>query len=49
MIEFSQEQVLTDAKEVLALLFLLLFFACVASGHVLQKGLKEGKRYQLII
>jgi cation-transporting ATPase 13A1 len=51
MIEFSQEQVLTDAKEVLALLSLLLFFALIASGHVLQKGLKEGKRsqYELIL
>jgi len=51
MIEFSQEQVLTDAKEVLALLALLLFFALIASGHVLHKGLKEGKRsqYELIL
>mmetsp|Transcript_2539 Transcript_2539/g.4057 ORF Transcript_2539/g.4057 Transcript_2539/m.4057 type:complete len:1460 (+) Transcript_2539:76-4455(+) len=51
MIEFSQEQVLTDAKEVLSLLALLLFFALIASGHVLHKGLKEGKRsqYELIL
>ena len=51
MIEFSQEQVLTDAKEVLALLTLLLIFALIASGHVLHKGLKEGKRsqYELIL
>mmetsp|Transcript_8122 Transcript_8122/g.27262 ORF Transcript_8122/g.27262 Transcript_8122/m.27262 type:complete len:1434 (-) Transcript_8122:544-4845(-) len=51
MIEYSQEQVLTDAKEVLALLALLLVFALIASGHVLHKGLKEGKRsqYELIL
>jgi cation-transporting ATPase 13A1 len=43
--------VLTDAKEVLALLTLLLVFALIASGHVLHKGLQEGKRsqYELIL
>jgi len=51
MIEYSQEAVLSDAKEVLALLFLLLIFAIIASWHVLDKGLREGKRsqYELVL
>jgi cation-transporting ATPase 13A1 len=44
-------QVLTDVKEVLALLTLLLCFALMSSGYVLHKGLKEGKRsqYELVL
>ena len=51
MIEYSQEQVLSDSKEVLALLTLLLIFALCSSGYVLHKGLKEGKRsqYELVL
>ena len=51
MIEYSSEQVMSDAKETLALLFLLLVFALMASGYVLHKGLQEGKKsqYELVL
>ena len=40
-----------DVKETLALLFLLLCFALLASGYVLKTGLTEGKRsqYELVL
>ena len=42
---------MSDAKETLCLLFLLLVFACAASAYVLKKGLEEGKRsqYELVL
>ena len=42
---------MSDVKETLALLFLLLVFALVASGYVLRVGLQEGKRsqYELVL
>mmetsp|Transcript_10376 Transcript_10376/g.34080 ORF Transcript_10376/g.34080 Transcript_10376/m.34080 type:complete len:1431 (-) Transcript_10376:1171-5463(-) len=51
MIEHSNEQVMSDAKEVLVLLFILLVFAIAAATYVLRKGLAEGKRsqYELVL
>eukprot|EP00976_Prorocentrum_cordatum_P075695 1181999-Prorocentrum_minimum.AAC.3 len=42
---------MSDVKETLALLFLLLVFALIASGYVLRVGLQEGKRsqYELVL
>jgi cation-transporting ATPase 13A1 len=51
MIEYSSEKVMSDVKETMALLFLLLVFALLASGYVMKKGLEEGRRtkYDLIL
>ena len=51
MMEFSSEQVTGDTWETLVLLFILLVFACVASGHVFVVGLRDGKRsqYELVL
>lgn len=46
MIEFSQEKVTGDTRETLVLLFILLVFAIISAGHVLNEGLKAGKRSQ---
>jgi hypothetical protein len=35
---------MSDAKEVIALLLILLVFAVVSASYVLTKGLEEGKR-----
>mmetsp|Transcript_357 Transcript_357/g.813 ORF Transcript_357/g.813 Transcript_357/m.813 type:complete len:1571 (-) Transcript_357:629-5341(-) len=51
MMEFSSEQVTGDTWETLILLFILLVFALMASGHVFIKGMKDGKRsqYELVL
>lgn len=51
MIEYSSEQVMSDTKETLALLLLLLLFALCSSGYVLYKGLQEQRRsqYELVL
>lgn len=51
MIEFSQEQVTGDTRETLVLLLILLVFAVLSAGHVLNEGLKAGKRshYELML
>ena len=51
MMEFSSEQVTGDTWETLVLLFILLIFALLASGHVFVMGMKEGKRsqYELVL
>eukprot|EP00808_Paulinella_micropora_P012340 g13561.t1 len=51
MIEYSSESVMSDVKETLALLMLLLFFAILAAGYVMKKGLEDGKRsqYELVL
>jgi cation-transporting ATPase 13A1 len=51
MIEYSNEQVMSDTKETLILLGLLLVFALCSSGYVMYKGLQEQKRsqYELVL
>lgn len=51
MIEYSSEQVMSDTKETLILLALLLMFALCSSGYVMYKGLQEQKRsqYELVL
>ena len=51
MMEFSSEQVTGDTYETLILLFILLVFALIASGHVFVQGLADGKRsqYELVL
>ena len=44
LIEFSQEKVSADSKEIFVALFLLLIFALVAAGYVLKTGLEKGDR-----
>uniref|UniRef100_A0A7S0AQA0 Cation-transporting ATPase n=1 Tax=Pyrodinium bahamense TaxID=73915 RepID=A0A7S0AQA0_9DINO len=44
MIEFSQEKVSGDTKEVIVALFVLLAFALVAAGYVLKTGLEKGEK-----
>jgi len=44
MIEFSQQQVSDDSKEMLGALGLLLAFALASSAYVLRKGLERGDR-----
>mmetsp|Transcript_91496 Transcript_91496/g.261977 ORF Transcript_91496/g.261977 Transcript_91496/m.261977 type:complete len:1471 (+) Transcript_91496:72-4484(+) len=51
MIEFSQEKVQGDTKEVMYALLLLLAFALVAAGYVLKTGLEKGEKtpHELLI
>mmetsp|Transcript_7558 Transcript_7558/g.19198 ORF Transcript_7558/g.19198 Transcript_7558/m.19198 type:complete len:1480 (-) Transcript_7558:51-4490(-) len=51
MIEFSQEKVSGDTKEVLIALLVLLCFALVAAGYVLKTGLEKGEKtpHELLI
>lgn len=51
MIEFSQEKVSGDTKEVVVALLILLAFALVAAGYVLKKGLEKGEKtpHELLI
>lgn len=51
MIEFSQEKVQGDTKEVLYALLLLLAFALVSAGYVLKLGLEKGEKtpHELLI
>ena len=44
LIEFSQQSVSADSKEIGAALFLLLIFALVAAWYVFKKGLEKGDR-----
>jgi cation-transporting ATPase 13A1 len=44
LIEFSQEKVSADSKEVFIALFLLLIFALVAAAYVMKEGLAKGDR-----
>ena len=44
MIEFSTQSVSADSTDTLYALLLLLFFAIVAAGYVLKKGLEKGDR-----
>jgi cation-transporting ATPase 13A1 len=44
MIEFSQENVAGDKKEMFYQLLLLFVFALCASGYVLKKGLEDPER-----
>lgn len=51
MIEFSQEKVAGDTKEVMIALLILLGFALVAAGYVLKVGLEKGEKtpHELLI
>eukprot|EP00930_Biecheleria_cincta_P038547 TRINITY_DN26478_c0_g1_i1.p1 TRINITY_DN26478_c0_g1~~TRINITY_DN26478_c0_g1_i1.p1 ORF type:complete len:1488 (+),score=365.22 TRINITY_DN26478_c0_g1_i1:27-4466(+) len=51
MIEFSQEKVSGDTKEVIMALLILLAFALVAAGYVLKVGLEKGEKtpHELLI
>eukprot|EP00928_Gymnodinium_smaydae_P020651 TRINITY_DN17989_c0_g1_i1.p1 TRINITY_DN17989_c0_g1~~TRINITY_DN17989_c0_g1_i1.p1 ORF type:complete len:1587 (+),score=333.95 TRINITY_DN17989_c0_g1_i1:53-4813(+) len=51
MIEYSQHKLTDDSKETGYALLVLLFFALVAAGYVLQKGLEKGDRttHELLI
>lgn len=51
MIEGSQEKVKGHERETALLLLLLFIFACISSGYVLYKGLKEDNRsqYELLL
>ena len=44
MIEFSTQSVSADSTDTLYALLLLLFFAIIAAGYVLKKGLEKGDR-----
>merc|ERR1719472_615522 len=51
MIEYSQHQMTDDSKEMAYALLVLLFFALIAAGYVLKKGLEKGDRttHELLI
>lgn len=51
MIEFSQDKVSGDTKEVIVALLILLAFALVAAGYVLKTGLEKGEKtpHELLI
>mmetsp|Transcript_79550 Transcript_79550/g.125471 ORF Transcript_79550/g.125471 Transcript_79550/m.125471 type:complete len:1593 (+) Transcript_79550:56-4834(+) len=51
MIEYSQHQMTDDSKETAYALLVLLFFALIAAGYVLKKGLEKGDRttHELLI
>jgi len=50
-IEYSQQQLTDDSKETGYALLVLLFFALIASGYVLKKGMEKGDRttHELLI
>jgi len=51
MIEYSQHQMTDDSKETMYALLVLLFFALLAAGYVLKKGMEKGDRttHELLI